>query len=249
MSRIELGPFFLDILSADELLSSIKALISARKPSQLITLNSLMFNAGLEDPELAPVLRGAALVIPDSVGIVWAARLLRDTAAHRHAGIDLLFEICAVSAKAGYKVYLLGSAHGVAEKTAENLKKLFPGLVICGTHHGYLMKQDESEVVKDVSSSGADILFVGMSVPHQEKWIARNLEKLGVPVVMGIGGSFDVISGSLKRAPVWIQNCGFEWLFRTLQQPWRFFRIISLPLFVINVIKLKLSNMTSTTSS
>lgn len=250
MHRIELGPAFLDTADASSIIPFVKLLVERRKPAHIITLNSLMFNSAVDDPEgFAPVIRNAAFIVPDSIGIVWAAKFLAGVKLSRCPGIDMIFDICKASEESGYKIYLLGSAHGIAEKAADKLKTLYPHLRIAGTHHGYLVKEEQEQIIRQIRDSGADILFVGMSVPKQEKWISEHLEELGIPVVMGVGGSFDVISGFLKRAPLWMQRLGFEWLYRTIQQPWRFFRIMHLPIFVLNVVKLRLWNKDSTISS
>ncbi|MFH1368146.1 MAG: WecB/TagA/CpsF family glycosyltransferase [Elusimicrobiota bacterium] len=240
MPRIPMGPVDLDILDGKSVISEIKQFIKSRNPSQIITLNSLMFNAAFDDPDCANAIKNASLVVPDSIGITWAAKFLSGSVAARYAGIDLLFDICREAESSGYRIFLLGAAHGIAQKAGEKLREKFPKLEIAGAHHGYLMKDELNCVIDIIRKSRADILFVGMSIPRQEKWVARNLKTLGVPVVMGVGGSFDVISGFLKRAPRWMQDAGLEWVFRTLQQPWRFFRILNLPFFILNVIKLRL---------
>ena len=221
MSRIKLGPACLDVLDRAAVVPEIEKLINLRKPSQVITLNALMYNCASEDAALAAAINSASLVIPDSAGISWAVKFLQKRAVTRCPGIDLIRELCGAAVKQGYVLFLLGSAPGVAEEAANRLKHDFPGLKISGTRHGYFMKSEAESVIAAVKRARPDILLVGFSVPRQEKWIASNLEKLGVPVVMGVGGSFDVISGLLRRAPAWMQKCGLEWLFRTAQQPWR----------------------------
>jgi N-acetylglucosaminyldiphosphoundecaprenol N-acetyl-beta-D-mannosaminyltransferase len=134
-------------------------------------------------------------------------------------------------------VFLLGSKDGVAQNAAKRLQALFPGLNVVGTHHGYFT--DHDAIIAHIRSVKPDLLFAGLATPEQEMWISTNLSAMGVPVVMGVGGSFDVISGALKRAPVFMQRAGLEWLFRLLLQPWRIGRIKDLPLFIFNVLKLK----------
>jgi N-acetylglucosaminyldiphosphoundecaprenol N-acetyl-beta-D-mannosaminyltransferase len=236
MSRIKLGPACLDVLDRPAIVPEIEKLINLRRPSQVITLNALMYNCARDDAALSAAINAAALVLPDSAGISWAAKFLQKCAVTRCPGIDLIRELCGAAVRSGYSLFLLGSAPGVAETAANKLKGDFTGLKVSGTHHGYFMKSELDSVIAAVKQARPDILLVGFSVPRQEKWIASNLGKLGVPVVMGVGGSFDVISGLLRRAPVWMQKSGLEWLFRTAQQPWRVFRIMSLPIFVINVL-------------
>ena len=125
------------------------------------------------------------------------------------------------------------------EKAAVNLREKYPGLKIAGTHHGYFDVITETEVIAAVRKATPDILFVGLNVPFQEKWINTNLTALGVHVVIGIGGSFDVISGKIKRAPVAMQKIGLEWFWRLLLEPWRIKRIILLPVFIAQVYRQK----------
>lgn len=240
MPRINLGPARLDVLDRASVLAAVKELVALRKPSQIITFNALMYNCALDDAEFRAALGGAALVVSDSAGVSWAAGLLAGVKAGRHPGIDLIYEICGMAEKSGWSVFLLGSEPGTAGLAAEKLKGRFPGLKVAGTRHGYFTKDEQRRVEAEVRNAAPDILFVGLSIPKQEKWIAASLPWLGVPVVMGVGGSFDVISGKLSRAPAWMQKAGLEWLYRTLRQPWRLFRIMTLPLFVINIVKLKI---------
>lgn len=237
--RLTIGPLPLDALSLDGFLSVARDRIDRRVPSQIVTLNALMFNMALRDASLAGVLGKAAFVVPDSAGISWAAHFLCGNSVNRLPGIDLIHHFCELAAREGKRVFLLGAAPGVAEAAAERLSKLYPGLIISGTQHGYISKDEEASAIKRVAQAAPDILFVALAIPRQETWIADNLKALGVPLVMGVGGSFDVISGRLKRAPAWLSKTGFEWLYRTLQQPWRIRRILDLPVFVLNIFKIK----------
>lgn len=238
-SRIELGPVPLDQLDFDAVLGTIRERIVSRHSSQIVTLNALMFNIALRDPSFAGIVTNAALVVPDSAGISWAARILRDARVARLPGIDLMHGMCAQAAKNGWRVFLLGSRPGIAERAAENLIAQYPGLTVVDTHHGYFGAGGDAAIVEKVRASAADILFVGLAIPGQERWIASHRASLGVPVIMGVGGSLDVVSGDLRRAPSWMRRRGLEWLFRTLQQPWRIRRIANLPVFVLNVLKLR----------
>lgn len=240
MTRTALGPLVLDILDKNFICSRIEKIILNRVPSQIVTLNSLMFNFAYEDPVLCQSICNAAVVIPDSIGIVWATKFLTGQSTRRYAGIDLFDNLCSMSQKSSYSIFFLGSKPGIAEDTAYKIRQEYPDLKIAGTHHGYFSEQENDSIIERVRSSNPDILFVGLDVPRQEKWISSNLAKLNVPVVMGVGGSFDVISGHLMRAPKWLQKVELEWFFRFIQQPWRIIRIKDLPLFVINIIKIKI---------
>ncbi len=239
MRRITLGPISCLLYSCAEALEEISCLIERRTPGQIVTLNALMYNYALGDGALARLVSHAAIVVADSVGITWAARLINNVSAPRTPGIELILDLCARAATRHYSVFLLGSRAGVADKAAAQIQNLFPGIVIAGTHHGFFSASDEGSLFEAIRTARPQILLVGLDIPRQEKWIAENLVNLGVPVIIGVGGSFDVISGDLTRAPRWMQRAGMEWLFRFIQQPWRLVRIKDLPIFVAHILMLK----------
>ncbi|MGA2090439.1 MAG: WecB/TagA/CpsF family glycosyltransferase [Endomicrobiales bacterium] len=242
MRRITLGPISCQLYDCSAVLVEISRIIERRIPSQIVTLNALMFNHCLKDSTLAQTVSNAEIVVADSIGVVWAARLINNISISRMPGIDLINNLCALATANEYSLFLLGSFHGIAAKAADQLKLKFPGVTIAGCHHGYFDSHEETSLIELIRSARPDILLVGLDVPRQEKWIAANREKLDVPIIMGVGGSFDVISGNLKRAPLWMQQLGLEWLFRFIQQPWRLVRIKDLPLFMIQILTLKLRN-------
>lgn len=238
-TRRAFGPVVVDILPGSDTLQRIHEFIRERVPRQIVTLNALMFNQALRDARYAAVLGGAALAFPDSVGIVWGISFITGIITERLPGIDLINLLCEESERCGYRIFLLGAAPGVADECGRKLRERFPSLIIAGTADGYFSTGNEQAVIAAVAAAKPHILLVGLSLPRQEMWIAEHLQELKTPVVMGVGGSFDVLSGRLRRAPRWIQRAGFEWLYRTLQQPWRVARIKDLPLFVYNVFRLK----------
>jgi N-acetylglucosaminyldiphosphoundecaprenol N-acetyl-beta-D-mannosaminyltransferase len=226
-----------DRVSHADALEWIRYFLLDGRPHQIVTANPLMILASLKDEELAAVMEDAELVVPESSGIAWAANQCGTPLEQIVPGIDLFQAMCRVARDTQKSIFLLGAEPGVAEKAAVTLAARYPGLRIAGTHHGYFRRQeDETAVIAQIRESAADFVFVGMSVPHQEKWIRRNLKAMGAPVVMGIGGSFDVLSGRLRRAPQWLRDLGMEWVFRTAQQPWRIKRIVHLPLFVLKIL-------------
>jgi N-acetylglucosaminyldiphosphoundecaprenol N-acetyl-beta-D-mannosaminyltransferase len=126
-------------------------------------------------------------------------------------------------------VFLLGGAEGVGEAAAEKLREAVPGLQIAGVQHGYFAPEEEPAIIRRIRDAAPAVLFVAFGIPKQEKWIRAHMAELGVPVCIGVGGSFDVISGRLKRAPQWMRTCGLEWLYRVAQEPWRLPRLKALP--------------------
>jgi N-acetylglucosaminyldiphosphoundecaprenol N-acetyl-beta-D-mannosaminyltransferase len=224
-----------DPLTFAQALEKISILVRRYDPAQIITANTLMLLAAEKDRELREVLDHAALVIPESWGVRWASRRYGRPLDEYVPGIDLMTSLCAIAAQLKFRVYLLGAAPGIAESAAKRLSEMFPGLPVAGTHHGYFTRGEERRVIEGIRETRPVFLFVGMTVPGQEKWIARHLSTLRVPIVMGVGGSFDVLSGQLRRAPMWVRRLGLEWVFRTAQQPWRLKRIKDLPVFMKHV--------------
>lgn len=223
----------IDQLSFAEALARIAGFTAEPGAHHVITGNTLMLLDAERDCELQAVLENAALVIPESSGIYWASRWLRRPLREFIPGIDLMLALCAHTTQS---VYLLGAKPGVAAQAADELRRRFPGLRIAGCHHGYFSETESVAILEHVRSTRPGLLFVAMSVPAQEKWIAAHLHASGAAVVMGVGGSFDVLAGRLQRAPAWMRRLGVEWLFRLYQEPWRWRRIARLPVFAMRVL-------------
>ena len=186
-----------------------------------------------EEPELAEIIRTSDLVTADGAGVLWAARLFDFPLPERVSGVDLVRRLSGLAAREGYRVYLLGAAPGVAHDAAERLMAENPGLTIAGVRDGYF--DDEAAVAEELRAARPDILFVALGIPKQERFIRRWYHELNIPLSIGIGGSFDVISGRLQRAPGWMQRAGLEWLFRVAQEPKRWRRLAALPRFVLAI--------------
>lgn len=161
------------------------------------------------------------LILADGAGVVLAAWLSGRPLPQRIAGIDLMMSIVAIAASRGFRPYLLGARPEVVERAARRLISAHPGLCLAGRHDGYFRAEDEAELVAEINASGADCLFVALPTPMKERFLARNRDALTVSVIMGVGGSFDVIAGRVARAPDWVQRWGLEWLFRLAQEPGR----------------------------
>ena len=189
-----------------------------------------------KDINFRNILRRCDLTVPDGVGLLWAAKHMGTPLPERVTGSDGVPKIAERAAQTGWKLYLLGAAPGVAEKTADILRERYPGVQIVGTYSGSPAPEEEAEIVEKINASGADILFVAYGAPEQDKWIARNTPRLRVKMAMGVGGSFDFIAGVIPRAPLWMQQMGLEWLYRLYLQPWRIRRMMRLPRFVIAVL-------------
>lgn len=224
-----------DCVTMDEAVARAEAFLSAHaadgRPRLVMTPNPEIIYAAQRDGALLEILRNADLAVPDGAGVVWAARLLGNPVPERVTGIDLLERLLALAAARGYRVYFLGTRSEVMARAVEAACGRFPGLQVVGSHHGYFTSAEEPAVVAGVRKARPDFLFVGMGAPRDQKWLWRHREELGVPVAMGVGGSFDVLAGVTRRAPRWMRDAHLEWLFRLLQQPWRWRRMLALPRF------------------
>ena len=204
---------------------------------QIVTANAEIIYQASKNDKMRAVINAAQMVTADGSGVVWASKQLGEPLAERVTGIDLVNSICEGSAANGWKLYILGSAPGVADTAAENIRAKYPGCNIIGTHHGYFDAEQEQNILAELRELKPDVLFVALGAPKQEYWIADHIEALGIPVAMGIGGSMDVLSGNVKRAPLWMQKMSLEWLYRFLIQPTRFKRMLALPKFMLAVKK------------
>jgi N-acetylglucosaminyldiphosphoundecaprenol N-acetyl-beta-D-mannosaminyltransferase len=189
-----------------------------------VSINAAKVVLCSREPELAAAIRTAHISSADGVPILWASRLLGEPLPGRVNGTDLMNELMQAGSDLGLRAFVLGSTDYVLRRAIERIRDLYPGLVIAGFHHGYFGAEREDEVIREIRDSRADLLFVAMSSPEKEYWLARNWERLGVGCAMGVGGSIDVLAGVHRRAPVWMQRHGLEWLFRLLIEPRRMWR-------------------------
>ena len=158
----------------------------------------------------------------------------------RVAGFDLVQELMKIAPARGIKFFLFGAAPGIADKAKLKAETLYPGIKIVGTRNGYFKPADEPEIISQIKNSRADILLAALGVPKQEKWLFKYKDEIQIPVSIGVGGTFDVMAGVVKRAPLWMQKARLEWLFRAMLQPSRAGRLLALPKFVWKVHKQKL---------
>lgn len=219
-------------LTMEQAVETIARFLRSPGGHHVVTADTSAVVMAQSDPELREIIARAALVTPDSFGILWAARRLGTPIPERVTGVDLMARLCAVCAESGHRVFLLGAAPGVAEDAAARLCARFPGLQVVGTQHGYFRPDEEEGIVARIAASGADLLFVAFGIPRQEKWIARHLPRLGVRVAIGVGGSLDVFSGRVRRAPRWVQRINLEWLYQLLHNPRKIGKVKTLPVLV-----------------
>lgn len=214
--------------------SRVRRFLESGGPHMIVTADSAGVVKAQGDEELLDIMRRADMVTPDSTGILLAARLSGHPLVERVSGIDLAQEICRLCAESGDAIFLLGAGPGVAECAAARLMAQYPGLRIAGCHDGFF--RDDGPIVDQIRESGAAVLFAAMGIPKQEKWIAKRLDELGVRVAIGLGGSFDVFSGNVRRAPLWMRQHGLEWAYRLARNPRKIAKVAHLPFFVFLVV-------------
>lgn len=185
----------------------------------VMTVNASHLCMMRRDQELARAFQGGAFTVADGMSVVWALRALGQPVPERIAGIDLMERLLRAAGKQGLRVYFLGARQNVVAKLVERCRNLYPGMQIAGYRDGYFGPEHHAAVFEDIRASKPDILFVGMPSPFKETWIEQNREQLDVPLILGVGGSFDVLAGFIKRAPVTFQTLGLEWLWRLLMEP------------------------------
>lgn len=219
-----------------EAVARIGAWVARRAIAQVVTVNPEFVMRAQLDDAFRVVLNEADLSLADGQGILWAAKRLGHPLRERVTGSDTVPALCALAAERGWRVYFLGAAPGVAAEAARRMQAQHPGLLVVGCHAGSPAVEEEAEIGARIREAQPDLLLVAYGAPAQDLWIARNKERLGVPVCMGIGGTLDFIAGRVPRAPLWMRRHGLEWLFRLYIQPWRWRRMLSLPRYAARVL-------------
>lgn len=223
MDKIEFLQSSMHVSTMSETVDFVEQKVAAEEFIQHVVVNVAKLVNMQKDSELAESVKACDVVNIDGMGVVWGARFCGHKVPERVAGVDLFHNLLAMSAKREFPVYLLGAKPEVVEKTAEVVEGLYPNLNIAGFHDGYFW-DDEEAVVAKIRESGAKLLFVAITSPKKENFINKWKDQLDVNFVMGVGGTFDVVAGKVKRAPVWMQNWGLEWLYRVLQEPGRMWK-------------------------
>ena len=222
--KIQIFQCNIDNLSLDETINKIESIISERKPRQHVVVNAGKIVKIYENSELKKIVTSCEIINADGVAVVWASRLLGKPLKERVSGIDLMIKLLTKACEKQYRVYFLGGEKKILEASIDKCINTYAGLNIAGYRDGYWKIEQENEVVEEIARTEPDILFVGISSPKKEIFLSKYLTKLNVPFCMGVGGSFDILSGKLSRAPLIIQKMGFEWLWRFIQEPHRLWR-------------------------
>ena len=230
--RIDVLGVGFDNLTLEETAQAAADLIEGEGFHYAVTPNPEFLRLAKKDGEFRAVLNGAGLVLPDGVGVTYAAKLLGCPLKGKVPGIDFAARLMAWMAGEGKRLFLLGAKPGVAEQAALNLLAAYPGLIVCGTHDGYF--QDSAPVVDEIRASCADVVFVCLGAPKQEFWMAQYGPLTGAKLMVGLGGSLDVFAGVVERAPEGWQRLGLEWLYRLIKEPRRIGRMAKLPLVLVD---------------
>ena len=223
-----------DNVSPEEALAKAVGFLENDGADMIFTPNPEMVMLARRDSGFKEILNSASLLIPDGIGIVYASRLTKSKISRRVPGIDLLTDLFGAIENTDKTLFFLGGGPGVAEAAAEKMVERFPGLSVVGAHDGYF--EDDEAVIAKINAVKPDIVLVGLGFPRQEKWIYHHRGRIDTRLLIGVGGSFDVLSGKLRRAPKFFQKLGLEWLYRLLRQPKRIWRQRVLAKFAIVVL-------------
>ncbi len=229
-----------DSITMQEAFERLNQWLSEEKVHTLYTPNAEILMAAQRDPELKEILNSADMLIADGAGVVLASKILQRPVPEKVSGIDLVKRSFAGLSRGKASYFLLGSKPGVAEAAAVNIINEYPGVKIAGYRNGYFKDTEEDGIIEQINKSGAAILLVALGAPKQEKWIARNKDRLKVKICAGVGGTIDVLAGTVALAPEFMRRSGFEWLFRLYKEPRRAKRMLDLPRFVLKVLRIRL---------
>jgi N-acetylglucosaminyldiphosphoundecaprenol N-acetyl-beta-D-mannosaminyltransferase len=236
-ARIDILGVPVDCVTMNDAVKSAATMLGGSRPQSILAVNPEKVMRAQREPRLLGQLQRAGLLIPDGIGVVMAVRLLRLGSMERVPGSELMPQLCALAAKTGHRVFLFGGSPEVNDRTVSVLRQQYPGLTIAGSQHGYLKDEEMPSLIARINGVKTDLLFVALGSPKQELWIDRYLPKLSVKVCQGVGGTFDVIAGKVKRAPAAFREHHIEWFYRLVTNPRRLHRQTALPRFVFQVFK------------
>lgn len=213
-----------DKLDTNQTIREIEKSIRQKKTCQHVVVNVSKFMEMRKDVHLKKIIEDCQIINADGMPLVWASRLLGNPLPERVAGVDLFQELIRVCSEKGYRPFFFGAREWVVKTVVENFKAKYPDLDVAGYRNGYYAKEDEQAIAEMIRDSKADMLFVGFSSPMKEKFLNKWIPVMKVPFSMGVGGSFDIVAGKTKRAPLWMQKTGLEWFYRVIQEPRRMWK-------------------------
>jgi N-acetylglucosaminyldiphosphoundecaprenol N-acetyl-beta-D-mannosaminyltransferase len=238
--RIKILGVPVDCINMSRSLEIVDEMIAGDQPESVIAVNPEKVIKAQNDPQLMRQLHRAGLLIPDGIGVVLAARLLGLGIMERVPGSELMPAICGLAAHRGYRVFLFGANTEVNRRTREVLRVQYPGIQIVGNQDGFMPEEETPALLERINASRAQILFIALGSPKQELWMEKYLPQLNVRICQGVGGTFDVLAGNVRRAPAVFRKVHMEWFYRLLTNPRRLLRQTALPKFVYRVISLKI---------
>ena len=235
--RVDILGVPVDCVTMDQALAAVEAMLGGNTPEMVIAVNPEKVMKAQRDDVLLERLRRAGLLLPDGIGVVLAARILGLGRLERVPGSELMPRICERAARYGHKIFLFGGGQDVTARAALVLRMCFPRIQIVGTQHGYLKEEEMPALIQRINDSGAKVLFIALGSPRQEIWMDRYLPQLNVKVCQGVGGTFDVLAGRKKRAPLYFRKLHLEWFYRLVSEPSRALRQTALLQFTGQVLR------------
>lgn len=224
MSRIKICDIPVDVYTMKDTIGIIDKAIVEKRAIHHVVINAAKVVNAQKDEALRESIVSCDIINADGQAIVWASRFLGKPLPERVAGIDIMANLVKLAAEKKYRIFFLGAKEDVVKEVVEVYTKMYGKEIIAGYRNGYFTKEDEQDVAKQIADSGASILFVAMSSPKKEIFLNTYKSLIQTPFIMGVGGSFDVVSGLVKRAPVWMQKWGLEWFYRVIQEPRRMWK-------------------------
>ncbi|MFT7224233.1 MAG: N-acetylglucosaminyldiphosphoundecaprenol N-acetyl-beta-D-mannosaminyltransferase [Cellvibrionaceae bacterium] len=226
-------------LTMTEAINDLNNVVQNKQKCQVTYLNADCLNKALSDIDYRNVIAQSERVFPDGIGVKIACKITGQKMRENINGTDMFPELCELSVKQGYRLFFLGAKPGVVDAMKENVEKRFPGIQVVGIQHGFFSEDKIDLIIDHINISNADLLFIAMGAPTQEKWIRQHIEKIDCSIILGVGGLFDFNAGRISRAPLWVRRFGFEWIWRLLQEPKRMWKryLLGNGLFVYRVLR------------
>ena len=243
IKRVKICDIPVDALTMEQTISIIDKAISEKRSIHHVVINAAKVVNAQRNIELKNSIVNCDIINADGTSIVWASKLLKQPVPERVAGIDLMETLVKLAAEKKYRIFFLGAKEDVVKKVVERYKTAYGGDIIAGYRNGYYGKEEEPLIAQQIAASGAQILFVAITSPKKEIFLNTYKHLIKVPFIMGVGGSFDVVSGTIKRAPMWMQKSGLEWFYRVIQEPGRMWKryLTTNSAFIYLVLKERLS--------
>ena len=229
----------INLLSMNQVLQEITLWCQGNDKHYICTADAYMLYLAFEDQNLQNIINNASIVTPDSSGVMLASKICKTPIKYKVSGCELAENLCKYSADNNLRIFFLGGKEGVALEAAKQMKAKYKKMTVAGFYHGYFSEEENSHIIDMINDSDANVLLVAFGIPKQETWISENIDKLNINVAIGVGGTFDVMSGNLERAPKFYQKTNLEWLYRYIQDPKKSYKLKILPKFIINVCKFK----------